>query len=48
MLREFSQARKFRLGVWGSAGLRGDILSFYFKMKNARIPHQLLVDLYWA
>ena len=45
-VREFSQAKKYRLGVWGSAGLRGELLGFYFSLKNARVPKQLLVELY--
>jgi hypothetical protein len=45
-LRELSQVGKFRVGVWGSAGLRGELLRLYLGLKNARAPRQLLVDLY--
>jgi len=45
-LKELSNARKFRVGVWGSAGLRGDLLHFYLGLKNASAPAGLLVDLY--
>jgi hypothetical protein len=45
-LKELSQARKFRIGVWGSAGLRGDLLHFYLGLKNGSVPAALLVDLY--
>ncbi len=45
-LRQLSQAGKFRLGVWGSAGLRGDLLQFYLGLKNGSAPPGLLVDLY--
>ncbi len=44
-LRQLSQAGKFRVGVWGSAGL-GELLRLYLGLKNARAPRQLLVDLY--
>jgi hypothetical protein len=37
-LRELSQAGKFRLGVWGSAGLRGDLLRFHLSLKNSSAP----------
>ena len=45
-LRELSRAGKFKVGVWGSAGLRGELLRLYLGLKNARAPRQLLVDLY--
>jgi hypothetical protein len=45
-LRELSQVGKFRVGVWGSAGLRGELLRLYLGLKNASAPRQLLVDLY--
>jgi hypothetical protein len=45
-LRQLSQSGKFRLGVWGSAGLRGDLLHFYLSLKNGSAPTGLLVDLY--
>jgi hypothetical protein len=45
-LRQLSQAGKFKLGVWGSAGLRGELLSFYLGLKNGSAPTGLLVDLY--
>jgi hypothetical protein len=45
-LKELSQARKFRIGVWGSAGLRGDLLHFYLGLKNGSVPAGLLIDLY--
>jgi len=45
-LKELSQARKFRIGVWGSAGLRGGLLHFYLSLKNGSAPAGLLVDLY--
>jgi hypothetical protein len=45
-LRELSQAGKFRLGVWGSAGLRGELLRAYLALKNGSAPAGLLVDLY--
>ncbi len=45
-LRELSQAGKFRVGVWGSAGLRGDLLHFYLGLKNGSAPAGLLIDLY--
>jgi hypothetical protein len=45
-LKELSQARKFRIGVWGSAGLRGDLLHFYLDLKNGSVPAALLMDLY--
>jgi hypothetical protein len=45
-LKELSQARKFRIGVWGSAGLRGDLLHFYLSVKNGSAPAGLLIDLY--
>ncbi len=45
-MRQLSQAGKFRLGVWGSAGLRGDLLRFYLGLKNGSAPTGLLVDLY--
>jgi len=46
MLKELSNARKFRIGVWGSAGLRGDLLHFYLGLKNGSAPTGLLIDLY--
>jgi hypothetical protein len=45
-LRELSQAGKFRLGVWGSAGLKGELLRVYLALKNAKVPRQLLIELY--
>ena len=45
-LREMSKVGKFREGTWGSAGLKGDLLSFYFSLKNARVPRQILIELY--
>ena len=45
-LRELSQAGKFRLGVWGSAGLRGELLRVYLGLKNGSVPAALLMDLY--
>jgi hypothetical protein len=45
-LRELSQAGKFRVGVWGSAGLRGELLRFYLGLKNGSVPAALLMDLY--
>ncbi len=45
-LQELCQTRKFRLGVWGSAGLKGELLCFYLDLKNARVPRQILVQLY--
>jgi len=45
-LRRLSQARKFRIGVWGSAGLRGELLRFYLALKNGSAPAGLLIDLY--
>jgi hypothetical protein len=45
-LRELSQVGKFRVGVWGSAGLRGELLHFYLGLKNGSAPAGLLVDLY--
>ncbi len=45
-LRQVSQAGKFKLGVWGSAGLRGDLLRFYLSLKNGSAPSSLLIELY--
>lgn len=45
-LRELSQAGKFRVGVCGSAGLRGDLLHFYLSLKNGLAPGSLLIELY--
>ena len=45
-LRQLSQAGKFRLGIWGSAGLRGELLSFYLGLKNGTAPTDILVELY--
>jgi hypothetical protein len=45
-LEKLSQAGKFRLGIWGSAGLSGELLRFYLDLKNARVHRQILVQLY--
>jgi hypothetical protein len=45
-LRELSQAGKFRVGVWGSAGLRRELLRVYLALKNGKVPRQLLIELY--
>lgn len=45
-LEALSQESKFRMGVWGSAGLRGRLLHFHLSLKNESAPTGLLADLY--
>jgi hypothetical protein len=46
MLRSLAQAGKYRIGIWGSAGLQGRLLRFYLSAKNGSAPRALMVDLY--
>ena len=45
-LRSLAQVGKFRIGIWGSAGLQGRLLHFYLSTKNGSAPCALMVDLY--
>jgi hypothetical protein len=46
-LGELSRAGKSKVGVWGSAGLRGELLRLYLGLKNASVPRQLPIDLHY-
>jgi hypothetical protein len=45
-LKNMSQIGKFRIGIWSSAGLSGELLRFYISLKNGSAPPQILVELY--
>jgi hypothetical protein len=45
-LKTLSQVRKLHVGVWGSAGLKGDLLRAYLALKNGALPAEFMIDLY--
>jgi hypothetical protein len=45
-LDEIPRNAKFRIGLWGSAGLKGGPLRFYLRLKNGAAPAAILIDLY--